>query len=55
MRIAIYGNRRQSGIMDRLRILLGLLGRRADGGLVVIDKFYDYVDKIGRASCRERV
>lgn len=45
MRIAIYGNRRQSGIMDRLRILLGLLGRRADGGLVVIDKFYDYVDR----------
>lgn len=43
MIIAINGNRRQGGHLDKLRLLLRRLADMADGGLVVKRKFFKYV------------
>ncbi|MDE6462484.1 MAG: NAD(+)/NADH kinase [Muribaculaceae bacterium] len=43
MIIAINGSRRQSGHLDKLRILLERLSAMTGGRLVVKTKFYDYV------------
>ena len=42
MIIAINGSRRQSGHLDKLRILLERLSAMTGGRLVVMTKFYDY-------------
>lgn len=46
MIIAINGNRRQSGHLDKLKTLLDRLTRMTEGQLIVKTKFHDYVRQV---------